>query len=152
MSGVSGLVLPFLVWLPAGAPPPDTQRIIKLLYFQAYLSLVQEMEWKEYLVLYEDNQGLVRRADFSVPPRQFLSDSFQYLLDSRANISLVCIDTQVILCLPHSSGEITRAPQVSVTNKDQQYESLNTTVATRTRQRLQVNIRFSSTLLFSDMK
>ena len=42
------------------APPPFSERIIKLLYFQAYLSLVQEMEWKEYLVLYEDNQGLVR--------------------------------------------------------------------------------------------
>ena len=44
-----------------------------------------------------------------------------------------------MLCLPLSSGEITRAPQVSVTNKDQQYESLNTTVTTRTRQRLQVS-------------
>ena len=32
------------------------------LYLQAYLSLVQEMEWKEYLVLYQDNEGLVRSS------------------------------------------------------------------------------------------
>ena len=68
LDAVSGLTFPWLL-LESGAPPPFTsQRIIKLLYFQAYLSLVQEMDWKEYLVLYEDNQGLVRRADFSVSP------------------------------------------------------------------------------------
>ena len=59
--------LGFISLSAAVAPPPFTKKIIKLLYFQAYLSLVQEMEWKEYLVLYEDNQGLVRRAGFSVP-------------------------------------------------------------------------------------
>ena len=119
------------------APPPFSERIIKLLYFQAYLSLVQEMEWKEYLVLYEDNQGLVRISPLS---RLNLSYSFVAIVVSRGNILLVCIDIHIIiLCLPLSSGEITRAPQVSVTNKDQQYESLNTTVTTRTGQRLQVS-------------
>ena len=119
------------------APSPFSERIIKLLYFQAYLSLVQEMEWKEYLVLYEDNQGLVRISPLS---RLNLSYSFVAIVVSRGNILLVCIDIHIIiLCLPLSSGEITRAPQVSVTNKDQQYESLNTTVTTRTGQRLQVS-------------
>lgn len=31
----------------------------QLLSFQAYLAMVQAMEWKEFLVLYEDNEGLV---------------------------------------------------------------------------------------------
>ena len=43
------------LWLAFPFPPtPD------ILVFQAYLSLVQAMEWTDYLVLYEDNEGLVR--------------------------------------------------------------------------------------------
>ena len=28
--------------------------------YQAFLSLVQSLEWKDFTVLYEDNEGLVR--------------------------------------------------------------------------------------------
>ena len=30
------------------------------MHHQAFLSLVQSLEWKDFTVLYEDNEGLVR--------------------------------------------------------------------------------------------
>ena len=55
----------------------------------------------------------------------------------------------LIFCLPNYSGEITRAPQVSVTNKDPEYESHNTAATSRTGQRLQV---WTRNICTSDLK